>query len=238
MGSKIQRNAPCPCGSGKKYKQCCGQQARQKSVDRASYREGVQRALVWLSQHYRKEIDAWVDQTWLTDIGDEGRQGIATADPKIRGIHDINLLEFLVAEGTLPDVEGEGHPLKLILEAKGLQLDAGQKAYLKQLGSRPLRLYRITSCNPGESFSLVDHELAEDKPTIIEDKWGSRMFEVGDIVGLRLMDTGSGWETSGAIYHIPDGFSADLQEKLAKTEADGYSRALSHYWLELVAAHV
>ncbi len=21
---KIERNAPCPCGSGKKYKQCCG----------------------------------------------------------------------------------------------------------------------------------------------------------------------------------------------------------------------
>ncbi|MCH8012952.1 MAG: SEC-C domain-containing protein [Candidatus Marinimicrobia bacterium] len=22
--SKINRNAPCPCGSGKKYKKCCG----------------------------------------------------------------------------------------------------------------------------------------------------------------------------------------------------------------------
>ena len=22
--SKIDRNAPCPCGSGKKYKKCCG----------------------------------------------------------------------------------------------------------------------------------------------------------------------------------------------------------------------
>ena len=23
-GQKIGRNAPCPCGSGKKYKRCCG----------------------------------------------------------------------------------------------------------------------------------------------------------------------------------------------------------------------
>jgi preprotein translocase subunit SecA len=23
-GKKIGRNAPCPCGSGKKYKKCCG----------------------------------------------------------------------------------------------------------------------------------------------------------------------------------------------------------------------
>ncbi len=23
-GAKVSRNAPCPCGSGKKYKRCCG----------------------------------------------------------------------------------------------------------------------------------------------------------------------------------------------------------------------
>ncbi len=29
---KIARNAPCPCGSGKKYKQCCGQSGPKKGV--------------------------------------------------------------------------------------------------------------------------------------------------------------------------------------------------------------
>jgi preprotein translocase subunit SecA len=24
IGRKISRNEPCPCGSGKKYKKCCG----------------------------------------------------------------------------------------------------------------------------------------------------------------------------------------------------------------------
>ena len=24
QGAKVGRNAPCPCGSGKKYKKCCG----------------------------------------------------------------------------------------------------------------------------------------------------------------------------------------------------------------------
>jgi preprotein translocase subunit SecA len=24
QGKKVGRNAPCPCGSGKKYKKCCG----------------------------------------------------------------------------------------------------------------------------------------------------------------------------------------------------------------------
>jgi hypothetical protein len=26
-GVKVERNAPCPCGSGKKYKRCCGRAA-------------------------------------------------------------------------------------------------------------------------------------------------------------------------------------------------------------------
>ncbi|MFR4008876.1 MAG: SEC-C metal-binding domain-containing protein [Christensenellales bacterium] len=27
VSQKIDRNAPCPCGSGKKYKKCCGKNA-------------------------------------------------------------------------------------------------------------------------------------------------------------------------------------------------------------------
>ena len=29
---KIPRNSPCPCGSGKKYKQCCGQSGPKKGL--------------------------------------------------------------------------------------------------------------------------------------------------------------------------------------------------------------
>jgi tetratricopeptide (TPR) repeat protein len=38
--SKISRNAPCPCGSGKKYKKCCllNQEARPTSVPPIKYR--------------------------------------------------------------------------------------------------------------------------------------------------------------------------------------------------------
>jgi preprotein translocase subunit SecA len=29
---KVARNEPCPCGSGKKYKQCCGKSGPKKGV--------------------------------------------------------------------------------------------------------------------------------------------------------------------------------------------------------------
>lgn len=30
---KVGRNDPCPCGSGKKYKKCCGAQNKRKSIN-------------------------------------------------------------------------------------------------------------------------------------------------------------------------------------------------------------
>jgi preprotein translocase subunit SecA len=29
---KVARNEPCPCGSGKKYKQCCGKSGPKKGL--------------------------------------------------------------------------------------------------------------------------------------------------------------------------------------------------------------
>ena len=29
---KVSRNAPCPCGSGKKYKDCCGKSGPKKGL--------------------------------------------------------------------------------------------------------------------------------------------------------------------------------------------------------------
>lgn len=235
VSHKVQRNEPCPCGSGKKYKKCCMEQVRQQEVARADRREGIQKALTWISSHYRSQIDQWVEEEWLGHINAAERQGIAQADPKIRGIHDVNLLEQLVAEGRFSGLEGESRPLQLILSAADLQLDAGQRAYIEQLQNRPLRLYRVTECQASENFTVEDCISAE--PYRVEDRWASRMFDPGDVVGLRMMQTEGGWETSGAIYHIPEPYVAELQPQL-EAAGDKYSAILTNYWLQLVARHV
>ena len=235
MALEAQRNDPCPCGSGKKYKKCCMLKQRDLAIERMNHREGVQKSLAWISRHYQPQIDQWVADVWLAGIDDEARQGIASADARIQSIHDVNLLEQLVAEGTLSDMEGENRPLQLILSAEDLQLDEDQRRYLEQLQHRPLRLYRVTACTPGESFTLREYPDQDAEPVTIMDKWASRMFDVGDTVGMRLMQTHADWETSGAIYHFPDEHVADLLAILDKT--DDYTMDLIHYWLGLVASH-
>ncbi len=235
MSLKVQRNDPCPCGSGRKYKKCCLHAARQARMASARRREGVQKSLGWLNKHHASRIDDWVERVWLAGMSEAERTGIATADARIRGIHDVNLLEQLMAEGRFEDI-GKS-PLQLILEADELDLDDEQRNFLEQLGLRSLCLYRVTSCSPGESFSVCE-ALEGGDPISIVDAYASRMLEDGDIIGLRLLQTPQGWESSGAIYHIPDEFVDELVGQLQQADQHEHGWILIRYWLRLVAAHV
>ena len=237
MSNKVRRNALCPCGSGKKYKKCCMANVREHTAETLSRRDGVMQALTWVGQHYKEATDRWVEDVWLADIIDVQRAGIISADTRIRSIHDVNLLEMLVAEGEFSEMEGEARPLQLILNTTDLQLSALQREYLTQLSERPLRMYRTIACRPGESFTVSD-ALDGGAECVISDVYGSQMLDVGDVVGLRLMETSGGWETSGSIYHIPDQYVDELEAQLRDAEGDKYSAVLTHFWLKLVAAHV
>lgn len=238
MSKKVQRNAACPCGSGKKYKKCCKVNERDQMVASANRRDGVMHAITWVSQHYTKQTDQWVDDVWLSGISKEQRTGISLADATIRSIHDANLLEYMVAEGRYKDMDDEDRPLQLILNATDLELDEAQCAYLKQLPERALRLYAITACVQGESFTVSDAMRENGDETIIDDAYASRMLDVGDVVGLRLMQTPAGWEASGAVYHIPVAYAAELGELLRDATDETYSAVLINFWIKLVAAHV
>jgi len=235
---KVQRNEPCPCGSGKKYKKCCMFQKREQSVASLGRKEGVQLALTWLNQHYSAEIEAWVENVWLDAISDEQRAGIASADARIRSIHDINLLEHLLSEGGFADMKGESCALTLVLAADDLALNDAQRDYLKQLPSCALQLYQITACQIGQSFTVRDALKDTAKEIVIADSYASRMFEAGDVVALRLLQTPTGMETSGAIYHIPEAYVQELKEALLGAEAKERTKVLIARWLKLVAAHV
>ncbi len=237
MSHKVQRNDPCPCGSGKKYKKCCLAKESSAGANRANQRRGVQIALGWVSHTYQEQVGNWVDNVWLEGLSKEQYENIGTAHPAIRGIHDVNLLEELVAEGEFDNIEGESRPLQLILNAD-IGLDNEQKSYLSQLAERPLRLYRISDVQTNKSFTVERYPKSESETITIEDSSSSTVFDVGDIVGLRLMQSGDSWETSGAAYHIPIDHVDELLTQLEKDGEEGYSKTLTSYWLKLVSQHV
>jgi len=232
----VNRNDPCPCGSGKKYKKCCMLEARHLAGIRAANREGVQKAVSWVAGKYGDALAEWVEDVWFADVSAEERKGISTADPGFKSIHDKNLLEQMVAEGVFGKGDAALPVLQLILDGMPAWEDE-QRLYLEQLGKAPLRLYRVADCTPGEGFGLRCYP-SGDEAAYIEDKWVSRTLDVDDIVGLRLMQTCGCKETSGAVYHIPQDYVAEVVQALETGDEDQYSRILIRQWLGLVAAHV
>ena len=61
MSAKIGRNDPCPCGSGRKYKHCCGRAAATSDDDQKEHAGAVERGLDWLARRHRKASGAAIE---------------------------------------------------------------------------------------------------------------------------------------------------------------------------------
>lgn len=52
--AKIGRNSPCPCGSGFKYKKCCGAANASGAISPAVAAAFEQKRLAWMIKHGRE----------------------------------------------------------------------------------------------------------------------------------------------------------------------------------------
>lgn len=206
MNYKIGRNDPCPCGSGKKYKQCCGKPEAQSTSSVDSHDGAVERVLAWLGQHHRKAfaaaLDGEIDNAICASFADdeEARDAMASAGDALWKQVQLNLTEWLLAEG---DIEVKGEPQRvaeLLLGQRGPLLSTGQRAWLEQLARRPLRLYDVTDVVPGTSITLCDALATEQAPQVVTERTASHSLRVGMQVGARVMEVAAGHQLSGAAY--------------------------------------
>jgi hypothetical protein len=115
MTTKVGRNEPCPCGSGKKYKNCCGKAVVQNLQSAQAHDEAVPRAMAWLAQHHRKafaaalqqEIEEAVFACFDDDQEEAANDALAGIGDEMWGQMQINFCEWLLAEG---DIQVKGVP--------------------------------------------------------------------------------------------------------------------------------
>jgi len=55
MTKKVGRNEPCPCGSGKKFKKCCANKQRSRTIEHVPL-STWDHASRWLVNHKGKEV--------------------------------------------------------------------------------------------------------------------------------------------------------------------------------------
>ncbi len=230
MNDKIGRNDPCPCGSGKKYKQCCGNAAATAPQSADPHAGGVESAIAWLSQHHRK---AWakamtsaIDDavSGIFDDEEQARKALAGMDQALWTQVQLNLIEWLLAEGFI-QVTGESRPVaELLLGPRGPLLTIGQRAWIEQLARRPLRLYDVTEVVGGVGITLCDALDTAQPPLRVTERSGSRTLRVGMQIGARVMEVAGQHQLSGAIYPFSVWGGRAVQDRLralmAGTRAD------------------
>jgi hypothetical protein len=186
---KPGRNVPCPCGSGRKYKQCCGKPEAAPEPAPDEHDGAVERALGWLTQHHRKafaaaleeEVDAAVFDCFEDDEEEQARAAMAGIDDALWQQIQINFTEWLLAEGDITVKGRRERVSELLLGPRGPLFTVGQRAWLEQLSQRPLRLYDVTEVVAGTGITLCDALDTAASPIVVaerdaagDDAWRAR----------------------------------------------------------------
>lgn len=140
--SQIGRNASCPCGSGRKYKRCCG--AAQAEIDPRALSRGDMavgdRIQQWAHANHPDEMNAALGEL----VGDPS--GLVFGDTDIQ----------LIASWQLNDrvLPGGGTPTQRY--ARLAALTDSERAIALRIASARLALLRVRTTEPGRAIEIED----------------------------------------------------------------------------------
>ena len=195
--AKIGRNSPCPCGSGKKFKQCCiGKSQFESSMvtdadfDQPRIRtpkaELVLRILLFAQMRYgdeifraaRDEFEIWGEYE-LDEIHQE------TMFPSWFAFNAIAETE----EGAVPERTTSSTSMGLeFLHENEDQLDEFEKAFIREASSQPYSFFVVTRTVPGKNVQI--HDFFLDRVFELEEQEFSRKLNRGDVLFSRVLQ----WE--------------------------------------------
>ena len=213
MSSKIGRNDPCHCGSGRKFKHCHGRPPKQSPSD--DHAKGIELAMSWLEQRhrrpYKEEVKTLIfDEFWPIEDPDP-----AEVPDEYWGMIHLNVCEWLLARGELT-IKGKRVPVQdLLLGPGGPRLGPRQQDYIRQLASNPLRLYEVTDSRPGQGLTLVDVIAVDAEPVQVQERTASQTLRSGTLIGTRVVEVDDHLELSGALYPFSPLHAGELNSALS-----------------------
>ena len=239
----VGRNAPCPCGSGRKFKKCC--LAKAGTGLGAFTREERESALVAVTrfahrsefdeEHERADDEFWEESR--DGLTDEEAEQVEELDDDEDAFHTFFHFDYQLEEGrTLAEV---------FLERERHRLRAGEREYLARMCATQLRLYEVVEVQPEEGLRLVD--LWTDERFWVRERAATRQVVQWDLLGARLMPGEHGHLVmDGAPYLYPAAAREDIlgafrdayQEAEHRDPGTFFKRAASLFhglWLDYVA---
>jgi hypothetical protein len=215
--SDIGRNAPCPCGSGLKYKKCClvksaGTVAAYTAEERAS-------ALGKLARfsdrpEFKDDHMAAFRTFWgrrLMDEPDERLKEVVASEQAEASYHAWFAFDVPLA--------GQRTLLDLFLERQGRHLRPGGLTYLEEMRGSHLRLYEILAVKVDEGLELRD--LFDDATVWVRERAATRQLVRWDLLAARIVRGGHGdWVLESDCYLFPASEREDLVRGMRKAHRE------------------
>jgi hypothetical protein len=179
------RNAPCPCGSGKKYKKCClpGQVTDQSAptplgaATRSAADEELRQYLTEFAARLpHRERDRAMALYAEAHPSSAGAAGDARAD--VAGFMDWFVNDYRLRTSGQTIVEE-------VLALRPHSLTPGTRALLASWREAPVNLYEVVSVEPGTAITLG--ALLGPGLYRVRDVRGSRVLARWDVVATRLI---------------------------------------------------
>lgn len=207
---KVGRNDPCPCGSGKKYKQCHllieeAAQADQRRLRQAA--DTLLPKLIAAAQDRSADVAPALDRFWNGKYAPD--QLAELDDLEDRGAE--RFLTWFAFDYTLDD--GRTLVEQLAADPGALQLDDAEARLIASWAGVRLRPYAIADVRKGQGMRVRD--LLDDAEYAIEDRSASRRVAPGEVLVTHLTPAGERHYIGGAVAHL----TADTSEKLREYAA-------------------
>ena len=198
----IGRNAPCPCGSGRKYKQCCNAEAER------------------LAQQAREDnrVGGAIADWSVHEFGEELALAFEEFHPEGRRIEERDFELLLTWFNSDRELEGGGTPVERYLACP--DLDPGEREVVERIAAARLGLHHVRAVAPGRSVELED--ILTGAPTLAASQTVSHEVVRWDLLLCRLMPGqpfGSLW--GPVLVYAPDE-EPELLAELGRL-ADAYS---------------
>jgi hypothetical protein len=182
---KLSRNAPCPCGSGRKYKRCCLDTDAAASTS-APPRRG--------SSTQAERSDPLIDMLMTHAVREYGEQFTGLVQTLTEGDRALSQIALPIALYEIPIAEGKT-PARHFLAKRGASLGPAQRLALQASLDAYLSIWEVLTIEPGCGFEAVD--LLTGRRTFIHEVSGTR--GLGPRCGLlaRVAELGDRCELDG-----------------------------------------
>ncbi|HJX39081.1 MAG TPA: SEC-C domain-containing protein [Anaerolineae bacterium] len=228
MASKIGRNEPCPCGSGRKYKHCCLRreiEGKFEAIGRERAWDTMMDKLLDFSREprFQRELVMAFDLFWnkTYDIDQVG---------SLEPAQVMNFLDWY-AHDYRTAVDGR-RIVEIFLEQRGETLSAHEREALRADSEALSSAFEVTGVEEGRSVHLLDIFRAEEFE--VRHTPALHVLEAGHVLLARMAEwEGShrfSWINALVPPEVQDDLKAYMQDMFARYQEEHYQAS----WAQLL----